>query len=422
MLSAERLLLVQLEFLREHRQVAVAEAEYQSTVCADHKGCCPFCPVGCVGFPVIKRHNRDSDGLDSEYVTVDGYADAVQNCCGVQQAGVVSDGRSDQHDCGNYAAKHELSPEQPLAVDVTVEHLVEGQANGRQVTNSPSPGVDDLEEHVHAEHGTGNFTHQSFNFVFHQLLTGHLLDEGTNQNCENRTGTHSGENKEEEGPGPDEETFTEGVRTTEHNAVHTAQRTLVKGGQEGSDSCEQSHIHVQVMGKVVQERNLVQLLLLENQRNEFNDQNGAVAGNTEDNFCEHGVHVGVPVTEPCADGLPDIHGQNEHGSGVAQKSNYYCKVNNIFKLIDLENVLEKTGEECTGTKCDNCKVKSNPKAEPEVVVKAGYADAVIENLYSSVDAPEQDGSRKHHPEQELGQSAAFYAFGEEIAIHGKPPS
>ena len=246
---SRRLLLVQLKFLREHRQVAVAEAKYQSTVCADHQGGGPFCPVGYIDFPVIERHNRHSDGLDGEYVTVDGYADAIQNCCRVQQCGVVSDGRSDQHDCGNDAAKHELSPEQPLAVNITVEHLFEGQANRRQVTHSPSPSVNDLEEHVHAEHGTGDFTHQGFYFVFHQFLTGHFLDEGTNQNCENRTGTYSGENEEEESPGPDEEAFTEGVGTTEHNAVHTAKRTLVKGGQEGSDTSEQCHIHVQVMGK-----------------------------------------------------------------------------------------------------------------------------------------------------------------------------
>ena len=52
----------------------------------------------------------------------------------------------------------------------------------------------------------------------------------------------------------------------------------MEGGQERAQTGEQSHVDVHVVRQGMDERDLVQLLLLQDQRDELDDQDGAVAG------------------------------------------------------------------------------------------------------------------------------------------------
>ena len=160
----------------------------------------------------------------------------------------------------------------------------------------------------------------------------------------------------------------------------------------------------------MQEGHLVELLLLEHQRDVLDDEHRQVHADAEDDFREHGVHVGVPEAEPRAQRLAELHGQDEHGARVAEEAHYDRQVDDGHQGLDLEYVAQKAGEERAGAQSDDRQVEGDVQAEGEVVVEAGHAQAVPEHHAGCDSAPEheQDGNRQ--PQHKLGQAATLDAF------------
>ncbi len=100
--------------------------------------------------------------------------------------------------------------------------------------------------------------------------------------------------------------------------------------------------------------------MFKNKGDVFNDKNNAVAGDTENNFCKHGVDVRIPVTEPRADRLSDIEHQDEHCARIAEKTDNSRKAYDVFEFVDVQNITEQTGKESSCPKGDNRKVQSDP--------------------------------------------------------------
>jgi hypothetical protein len=191
----------------------------------------------------------------------------------------------------------------------------------------------------------------------------------------------------------------------------------VERGQERADAGEERHVHVHVVGEVVQEGNLVQLLLLKNQGHVLNDEHQAVAGDAEDDFRQHGVDVRVPVAEPRTDRLADVHGEHEHGARVADEPDDDRQVDDVLKLVDFEDVLEESGEERTSAQGDDRQVEGDPQAESEVVVQTGDHDAFRKDDDHRIQAEQEEGRDECHPQREFAEGAALHAIGKECSIH-----
>ena len=135
------LLLVQLSFLREHGRITVGQGKDHSGIREHQSTASPFHPVGVVGLPFVEGHDGHGQALHGEQVAVQGDTGADQNQHGVEDDGILTQflHHEDEH---RHDEREVFSPEQPLAVDVAIEHLVEGQALNEQGVHGPVPAVE----------------------------------------------------------------------------------------------------------------------------------------------------------------------------------------------------------------------------------------------------------------------------------------
>lgn len=246
------------------------------------------------------------------------------------------------------------------AVNKAGEHLFKGQSASWENIIHPCVGVEEFADCVDNKHCSADFAHQLLYFPRNEFFAGDFFHKGDHKNGEHRTGAYGRKKIEEESPRPNEETVAENIGAPEKHAVHAAQTALVECGKESSDTGKKRHIHVKIVGKVLDECIFFKQALLKNKGDVFNDKNNAVAGNTENNFRKHGVDVWIPVTEPRADRLPDIEHQDEHGARIAKKTDNSRKAYDVFEFVDVQNITEQTGEESSCPKGDDCEVQSDP--------------------------------------------------------------
>ena len=189
-------------------------------------------------------------------------------------------------------------------------------------------------------------------------------------------------------------------------------------GQEGADAREEGHDQVEVMGDCVRQLPLDGLAVFEHQRDVFDDQHRAVAGDAEDDFREHRMHVGMPVAEPRPEGLADVEDKHEHGPGIAQEAHHHCQVDDVFQGVDVQEVAQRAREEGAGAEGDDREVEGDPQAEAEVVVKARFAEAVGQHAERGVSPPEAHQRHGDEMQEEFQQRATRAPFREECGVDG----
>jgi hypothetical protein len=170
-------------------------------------------------------------------------------------------------------------------------------------------------------------------------------------------GSHGRKDEQKEGPRPDEEAFPKGERPGKKNTVHAAQGALVKEGKERAHAREQGHDHMEIVGQVMQELDLVQLAVFQDDRNELDGQHQHVHGDAEDYFREHGVHVGMPESEPGAQRLADFQGQDQQGTGVTDETDDHRQVDDVFQPFHADQIIEKPAEKGSGTQGNDAQVE-----------------------------------------------------------------
>ena len=143
---------------------------------------------------------------------------------------------------------------------------------------------------------------------------------------------------------------------------------------------------MEIVSQVVEKVEFFDLPVFQDNRDEFYGQHYQVAGYTKYNLGEHGMYIGMPVPEPCPEGLAHFMGQDYHGPGIAQKSQYYSQVYDIFELVDLQDIFQKTGKESPGSQGYHCKVEGDPESETKIVVQAGNSQTVPEYVYAGDDS------------------------------------
>ena len=266
--------------------------------------------------PVFKGHNGNAEGLYRHDKAVEHYAEAGNECAEVEECGdFAQSGQSHAGDADNQGDMFGIEPEG--AVYEAGEHLVKGKSASRQDAVYPGIGIKEFAYCVYDKHGTADFAHELLDFPGHQFFAGDFFHEGYHEHGEHGACADGGKQIEEEGPRPDKEAVAENVGAAEENAVHTAEAALVESGKESAYAGEKRHINVEVMGYVLDKFIFFKCALFEDKRHIFDNKHYAVAGNAENNFREHGVHVGVPVAEPASERLADVQYENEHGACVA---------------------------------------------------------------------------------------------------------
>ncbi len=280
--------------------------------------------------------------------------------------------------------EQQFGPGHPLAVNETVEHLVEGHAVAGQEIRGPNHGVQQLEDDIHDHHHAGDFAHQLLHVPTHQFAAGHFFHHRRDEHREHGTRADSGKDVQKEGPGPDEEAFPEHIGAPEEHAVQPSQAALVEGGQERAYAREQGHQHMEIVGQGADETVFGQLAVFQHQGDVFHDEHDAVAGDAENDFRQHGMHVGVPVAEPATYGLAYIQHQNEHGAGIAQEADEGRQIDDVLQFVDIQNIAQQAGEKSPRAQRDDRKVKGDPQAETKIVVHAGDAETGTQNAHGGV--------------------------------------
>ena len=129
------------------------------------------------------------------------------------------------------------------------------------------------------------------------------------------------------------------------------------------------------------------LAVFQNQRHILDNEHDAVTCDTEDDFRQHGVDVGIPVSEPAADGLADIQHQDEHGSRIAEKTDDRRQIDDVFQFVDVQNIAEQPGEKRSCAQRNDCEVKGDPQAETEVIVHAGFTQTETKHAHGGIKPP-----------------------------------
>ena len=297
------------------------------------------------------------------------------------------------------------------------EHLVKGKSASGQDAVYPGIGIEEFAYCVYDKHGTADFAHELLDFPGHQFFAGDFFHEGYHEHGEHGACADGGKQIEEEGPRPDKEAVAENVGAAEENAVHTAEAALVESGKKSAYAGEKRHINVEVMGYVLDKFIFFKCTLFEDKRHIFDNKHYAVAGNAENNFREHGVHVGVPVAEPAPERLADVQYENEHGARVAQKADNGGKAYDVFEFIDIQDIAEQAGEKGTCAEGDDRKVDGNPQAEPEFIVKPCCSKPVCQHHESGNNAPKEQCRGDKHKKRELGKGTTFTPFGEKGIVN-----
>src|ERR1041385_9193014 len=85
----------------------------------------------------------------------------------------------------------------------------------------------------------------------------------------------------------------------------------------------------------------------------------------------------MPEGEPCAQRLADVDHQDCYCTAVTDKTDYYRRIQDWLQLGSLQDVNQKSGEECSRTQRDDAEIQKNPQAEREAVVHLGLVQAVV---------------------------------------------
>src|ERR1700727_2494259 len=94
----------------------------------------------------------------------------------------------------------------------------------------------------------------------------------------------------------------------------------------------------------------------------------------------------MPEGEPRAQRLADVDPQNADCAAVANKADDDGSVQNGFEFGALQDVNEKSSEECACAEGDDAEIKKNPEAEGEAIVHVGLVQPVIQAEASRVDS------------------------------------
>ena len=144
-------------------------------------------------------------------------------------------------------------------------------------------------------------------------------------------------------------------RPAQHS-VKPSQRSLVEKGKEGAHGGENRNQLVKLMFKNQEGRHLPQLPVSQEYGQVFQNEHEQITSNAEGNFGEHRVGVRVPESEPCAQGLPDVHHQDRHGAAIANQAHHHRAVQDGFEVFLLEDVNEEAGEEGAGAHGDHSQI------------------------------------------------------------------
>jgi hypothetical protein len=126
---------------------------------------------------------------------------------------------------------------------------------------------------------------------------------------------------------------------------------------------------MKTMRKKVEDRNPVDLTILQNQGEILDQQHCEIARDTKGDLSQHGMDVCVPEDMPAPQGLTNIYCQDAEGCGIAYDSNDHSKIDDILKLVYLYDIPEKTRKKGTSAKGNNTQICGNPETEWVIVVK-----------------------------------------------------
>ena len=247
--------------------------------------------------------------------------------------------------------------------------------------------------------------------VFDQFFSGNAFDHAGHQQSKTRTIGCSRPGKEKKGPGPDQQALPKGKGPSVKNAGHAAQGSLMETGKKGAGGGKHSHYTVHVVAQIVKERHLVHLTVLQNQGNELNGEHTEVEGKTKGHLGEHGVHIGMPENEPATQGLANVDGQDEQGGTIADKPDHHGQVDDVFQLIDAQDIFEQPGKKSAAANGDNSQVRPDPQGKSVIVVHIGLVQAFEPAQAHGVNAPQQNHTHHCNPRGKDGEGAAVCTFG-----------
>ena len=101
------------------------------------------------------------------------------------------------------------------------------------------------------------------------MPTGDFFDSGSNQHQKTGSGGDRRQDEEEKSRRPDEDSVAECERTPAQHAVQSAQRSLVKEGEQRTHASEYWHKLVKLMFKDQERRELAELAVAQKNRNIF---------------------------------------------------------------------------------------------------------------------------------------------------------
>jgi hypothetical protein len=154
------------------------------------------------------------------------------------------------------------------------------------------------------------------------------------------------------------------------------------------------------MSQMVQEPVFVQDPVFQDQGNVLDDQYGTIAGDAEGNFREHGVDIGMPVSEPCPKRLTNIKNQNHHGTRITKEPDDDREIDDVFELVNAQDIPQKPGEKGPGTQRDDRQINGDPQTESEVIVQTGRTQSLRKDDKGAVEPPTKEDAHKCQPEQE----------------------
>lgn len=238
--------------MREERAVTVRYGNGDNGVTEDKGERSPFSPVCPIPAPFLKRHDRNAEGLYCHDKAVENNAEASNKTAYVEKCRNFSESRQSHAD--NADDKGDVFGIEPYGtVNKAGKHLFKGQSASWENIIHPCVGIEEFADCVDNKHCSADFAHQLFYFPGNEFFAGDFFHKGDHKDGEHRTGAYGRKKIEEESPRPNEETVAENIGTSEKHAVHAAQTALVECGEERSDTGKKRHIHVEIVGKVLDE-------------------------------------------------------------------------------------------------------------------------------------------------------------------------
>src|SRR5579871_1773383 len=148
----------------------------------------------------------------------------------------------------------------------------------------------------------------------------------------------------------------EGERSTAQYSVEPAQRALMKEREQRPHRSEHRNEFVQLMFKNQERWKPPQLPVAKQERDVFEAQYQQVARNAKRDLSQHRVRIRMPKGEPCPQWLSDIDHQNGNRSAVTDEAHDYSCVEDRFQLSLLQDIDQKSREECSRSERNNPEV------------------------------------------------------------------